>query len=80
MSLSKLTMVLKFSQVGKKQTIFCTTQNEVRLSPSCFKYVVLLSLEEAPEEDVRKNSSACRPGLTLALTTPVGFYVAIYAE
>lgn len=80
MSLSKSTTMLKFSQVGKKQTIICTTPNEVRLSPSCLKYVVLLSLEEAPEEDIRKNSFACTPGLTLALTAPTGFYVTIYVE
>lgn len=58
----------------------CTTQNEVRPSRSCFKYVVFLSLERAPDEDIRKNSSAHRLGLTLALTAPVGFYVTIYAE
>lgn len=40
----------------------------------------MLSLEKAPEEDRRKNSSARRPGLMLALTAPVGFYVTIYFE
>lgn len=35
----------------------------------------MLSLEMASEEDVRKNSSACKLGLMLALTAPVGFYV-----
>lgn len=72
MSLPRLTAVLKFSQVGKKQTTFCTTHNEVRPSPSCFKYVVILSLERAPEEVARKNSSARRPSRTLALTASRG--------
>lgn len=82
MSLPRLTALplLQFSQVGKKQAKFCTTQNEVRPAPSCFKYVVMLSLEKAPEEDIRKNSSARRPCLMLALTAPLGFYVTIYSE
>lgn len=79
-SLPRLTAMSVLVFPSWKKTKFCTTQNEVRPSPSCFKYVVMLSLERAPEEDIRRNSSARRPGRTLALTAPVGFYVAIYSE
>lgn len=80
MSLPRLTTTPVLVFPSWKKTKFCTTQNEVRPSPSCFKYVVMFSLERAPEEDIRKNSSARRPGCTLTLTAPVGFHVAIYSN
>lgn len=78
MSLPRLTAlpVLKFSQFGKKNKVL-HHPNEVRPSPSCFKYALMLSLEKGP---LKKNSSARRPGLMLNLTTPVGFHVTIYSE